>query len=86
VKDNQIFSALQATHEWFRFYKVPTGKPENEFAFNGQYKNRDYALKVIQETHEYWKKLVMSKQPHGELDWFVIIFAYFGKVIILKYL
>jgi len=59
---------LRATHEWFRFYKVPTGKPENEFAFNGQFKNREYALKVIQETHEYWKKLVMSKQPHAELD------------------
>lgn len=31
---------LKATVEWFRFYKVPDGKPENEFAFNSQPKGR----------------------------------------------
>jgi len=31
---------LQATNEWFRIYKIPTGKPENQFAFNGEAKNK----------------------------------------------
>ncbi|XP_016304153.1 inorganic pyrophosphatase-like [Sinocyclocheilus anshuiensis] len=31
---------LQATLDWFRMYKVPDGKPENQFAFNGEFKNR----------------------------------------------
>ena len=26
---------LEATRDWFRIYKFPTGKPMNEFAFNG---------------------------------------------------
>ncbi|GAA57555.1 probable inorganic pyrophosphatase 1, partial [Clonorchis sinensis] len=31
---------LKATRDWFRYYKVPTGKPENTFAFNGDFKNK----------------------------------------------
>jgi hypothetical protein len=28
---------LEATRDWFRIYKFPTGKPMNEFAFNGNF-------------------------------------------------
>ena len=31
---------LEATINWFRFYKIPEGKPENQFAFNGEFKNK----------------------------------------------
>lgn len=31
---------LEATAEWFRFYKVPDDKPENQFAFNGEFKDK----------------------------------------------
>lgn len=31
---------LEATFEWFKKYKVPDGKPENQFAFNGEFKDR----------------------------------------------
>ncbi|XP_045140259.1 inorganic pyrophosphatase 2, mitochondrial [Echinops telfairi] len=31
---------LEATLNWFRLYKVPEGKPENKFAFNGEFKNK----------------------------------------------
>jgi inorganic pyrophosphatase len=31
---------LAATNEWFRIYKIPDGKPENTFAFNGEAKNK----------------------------------------------
>ncbi|KAL3173285.1 hypothetical protein MRX96_012410 [Rhipicephalus microplus] len=47
-----------ATTEWFRIYKIPDGKPENQFAFNGEAKNKEFAEKVIAETHEFWKALV----------------------------
>jgi inorganic pyrophosphatase len=33
---------LSATVEWFRFYKVPDGKPVNQVAFGGQFKDRRY--------------------------------------------
>jgi inorganic pyrophosphatase len=40
---------LSATVEWFRFYKVPDGKPVNEVAFGGQFKDRreDYVTSII---------------------------------------
>lgn len=31
---------LEATVDWFRRYKVPDGKPENEFAFNDEFKDK----------------------------------------------
>jgi len=57
---------LAATVEWFRIYKIPDGKPPNMFAFNAEARNRDYALEVIEETHEQWKKLVAGQvDAHG---------------------
>uniref|UniRef100_A0A672YN57 inorganic diphosphatase n=1 Tax=Sphaeramia orbicularis TaxID=375764 RepID=A0A672YN57_9TELE len=32
---------LEATFDWFRRYKVPDGKPENQFAFNGSSRTGD---------------------------------------------
>lgn len=31
---------LEATVEWFRKYKVPDGKPENQFGFNEEFKDK----------------------------------------------
>ncbi|KAJ1981841.1 Inorganic pyrophosphatase [Dimargaris xerosporica] len=49
---------IRATNEWFRIYKIPDGKSENQFAFSGEAKNRAFAHDVIMETHEAWKRLV----------------------------
>ena len=35
---------LRATNEWFRIYKIPDGKPENQFAFSGECKNKKSAI------------------------------------------
>lgn len=57
---------MAATVEWFRIYKMPDGKPANEFAFNGEAKDRQYTLSVIEETHEHWKHLVAGQVDcHG---------------------
>ncbi|KAJ3366430.1 Inorganic pyrophosphatase [Allomyces javanicus] len=56
---------LAATTEWFRVYKMPDGKPANEFAFGGQAKDRAYAMQVIEETHDAWKKLVAAQAAEG---------------------
>eukprot|EP01101_Sappina_pedata_P010035 TRINITY_DN6221_c0_g1_i1.p2 TRINITY_DN6221_c0_g1~~TRINITY_DN6221_c0_g1_i1.p2 ORF type:complete len:281 (-),score=138.34 TRINITY_DN6221_c0_g1_i1:118-960(-) len=47
---------VEEVHNWFRDYKIPDGKPANQFAFNGEAKNKAYALEVIQENNEFWKK------------------------------
>lgn len=50
-----------ATHEWFRIYKIPAGKPENTFAFSGAAKPKEFALKIIAETEEFWKSLISGE-------------------------
>uniref|UniRef100_K7F800 inorganic diphosphatase n=1 Tax=Pelodiscus sinensis TaxID=13735 RepID=K7F800_PELSI len=59
---------LEATVDWFRKYKVPDGKPENQFAFNGEFKDKDFAIKVIKTTHEHWTALVSEKTDGGEIN------------------
>ena len=38
---------LRATNEWFRIYKIPDGKPENQFAFTGECKNKKLVEDVL---------------------------------------
>lgn len=54
---------LRATNEWFRIYKIPDGKPENQFAFSGECKNRKYAEDIVRKCHEAWEKL--ESTPHN---------------------
>lgn len=60
---------LKATVEWLKIYKIPDGKPENKFAFNGEPKNAEFALKIVSDTHEYWKGLI-QKENSEELSWY----------------
>ncbi|XP_055387084.1 inorganic pyrophosphatase [Condylostylus longicornis] len=57
---------LRATVEWFKIYKVPDGKPENQFAFNGDAKNAEFAVKQVLETHKFWKALI-SKELESDI-------------------
>ncbi|KAH3675847.1 hypothetical protein WICMUC_002493 [Wickerhamomyces mucosus] len=59
---------LRATNEWFRVYKIPDGKPENQFAFSGEAKNKKYAEEVIRETHEAWENLINGKSDKGDIS------------------
>lgn len=60
---------IRATNEWFRIYKIPTGKPENQFAFNGEAKNKKFALEIIEKLHEEWRSLVTKDDvDHGTLS------------------
>jgi inorganic pyrophosphatase len=59
---------LRATNEWFRIYKIPDGKPENQFAFSGECKNKKYATDVVRECAEAWERLILGKTPPGEVS------------------
>lgn len=56
---------MKATIEWFKIYKIPDSKPENQFAFNGEPKVRDFALRIIDEVHQHWQNLVKRETPAG---------------------
>ncbi|XP_056442274.1 inorganic pyrophosphatase 2, mitochondrial [Gadus chalcogrammus] len=59
---------LEATVDWFRKYKVPDGKPENQFAFKGHFKDKDFAMEVIKSTHDHWKALMQKSTNSGEIE------------------
>lgn len=49
---------LDATRDWFRIYKIPTGKPANNFAENGKFFDRAFALKQIEHDYNLWLNLI----------------------------
>ncbi|KAH0434693.1 inorganic pyrophosphatase [Colletotrichum kahawae] len=59
---------LRATNEWFRIYKIPDGKPENQFAFTGECKNKSYAMDVVRECGEAWERLITGKTAPGSVS------------------
>ncbi|XP_043503948.1 inorganic pyrophosphatase isoform X2 [Polistes fuscatus] len=54
---------MKATIEWFKIYKIPDGKPENQFAFNGEAKSKDFALHIIEEVSQHWQTLIKRDSP-----------------------
>ena len=48
---------------------MPTGKPANSFAFDGQAQGRDVAEHVVTETHSQWKRLVGKQCDPGNIAW-----------------
>lgn len=79
---------LKATVEWLKIYKIPDGKPENQFAFNGEPKDAEFALKIVNDAHEYWKGLI-QKENSEDLSWLdhnYFILIYFLRFIIVEVL
>ena len=48
---------LDATRDWFKIYKIPTGKPANTIAQNGHIFPAEFARKVIRHDHDLWRNL-----------------------------
>ena len=62
IADVQVHmpGAIEALHRWLRFYKAPV---INEFAFGGAPRGAAYAVRIIEETHALWQKLVDAHSP-----------------------
>lgn len=54
--EREIPGAVTALREWLRVYKVPEGKPLNQFSHEEKAQDKAFALKVIRENHEAWEK------------------------------
>lgn len=58
---------LSEIREWFRNYKTAEGKGVNRFGLDEKMMPKDYAWKVVDETHDAWKKLLKARSPgHSE--------------------
>lgn len=52
---------LESTFRWFKDYKIPDGKPANEFGYNGKFQNASKTMAVIEHSHQAWENLVHGK-------------------------
>jgi len=75
--DRELPGLLNAIREYFRKYKVCTGKEENSYGLDGRAMDRKFAVKVVFDTHMQWKKLretqraptpVFTPQPKQKHD------------------
>ena len=49
---------------------MPAGSPANEFAFNGEAKDKAFTVGVLNELHGQWKKLVLKNVENNKgLAW-----------------
>ena len=60
--DRELPGLTHGVREWFRLYKTADGKPENRFALNEQFMDVGYTFRVIQETHQSWKRLCGTRE------------------------
>jgi hypothetical protein len=56
-------------------YKIPDGKPENQFAFSGEAKNKKYATEIIHECHEAWRRLITGESPAKTPNYEISMYA-----------
>lgn len=61
---------LEATVDWFKWYKVPDGKPKNEFAFNEEFKDKVilYLFSTVQGNTKQ-NKVYTTRTLEGILEW-----------------
>merc|ERR1712080_490246 len=45
---------------FFTIYKVPSGKGENKFAYNGEFQSKTLADDVIGFLHQEWREMMMN--------------------------
>lgn len=56
---------VDKVREWFRTYKVPTGKPENKFGLDEKCMDEKFTKQVIEETHHHWEELKNGNSDKG---------------------
>jgi inorganic pyrophosphatase len=62
---DEVLRAMDAIRHWFRVYKVPEGKGENDFAFEGRWLDLATTLKVVDSAEAQWKGLLKAPPKDG---------------------
>jgi len=52
---------LKEVFEFLRDYKIPDGKPPNQFGFGNALKDKAFASQIVEETHVEWRNLISGK-------------------------
>ncbi|KAK6090672.1 hypothetical protein P3W45_000395 [Vairimorpha bombi] len=56
---------IESTVYWLKNYKVPDGKPVNEFGLDSKLMDQNFAMKIVHEAHNSWKRLISKKHVEG---------------------
>eukprot|EP01120_Amphizonella_sp_Union-15-10_P009191 TRINITY_DN343_c0_g1_i3.p1 TRINITY_DN343_c0_g1~~TRINITY_DN343_c0_g1_i3.p1 ORF type:complete len:280 (-),score=51.84 TRINITY_DN343_c0_g1_i3:156-995(-) len=62
---------LKIIYEFLRDYKIPDGKPPNDFGFGGKPQSKEMALAVIEENNLEWKKLITGAVSNQSDNYFM---------------
>ena len=62
----EIKGLLPAVFEWFKKYKLPTKNKLNEFALGEKAGDENMAIKLIEQGHIHWSKLVNKNNENIE--------------------
>lgn len=57
---------IAEVRDWFRYYKTAEGKGENEYGYDGEAKDLNFALQVIEEAHQSWSDLRTGTIPNED--------------------
>jgi inorganic pyrophosphatase len=57
---------LEKIRVWFRDYKTPDGKPQNKFGLDDKCMDKAYTMAVIEETAEFYNKLVSGERENDK--------------------
>jgi inorganic pyrophosphatase len=57
--------AMDDIRHWFRVYKVPEGKGENDFAFEGRWLDLAATLKIVDACEAQWRGALAAKKVGG---------------------
>jgi len=71
---------LDEVFTFLRDYKIPDGNPPNNFAFNNELKDKDFALQIVEETHEEWANLIHGKISRPEIKLVTTVYAAPGRI------
>jgi len=64
---------IDGMRNWFREYKTKLGtKQPNKFALEGKAQNREYAQRVVEETHDAWKQLIQGQSTDKDRSQVVV--------------
>ncbi|OMJ29221.1 Inorganic pyrophosphatase [Smittium culicis] len=59
--DSVMPGLINATRDWLTNYKIPDGKAQNKWAFEGSLKDSKFTMDIIKEAHMHWLKLTKAQ-------------------------
>lgn len=60
--DKHLPGVLDYYYQFLRNYKIPAGSKPNKFAFRGKPQSKEFAKKIVHETHNQWKDAISGKR------------------------